>query len=107
MADWRGTVVAADILVIYVPVLQSAFHTVALTLADWLDATAVSATLLAIVELAKLVLRRVAGGRDRSRGTRGPTRLRPEGCFRHVLTWSASGQSRLEAGQTTLYLNSG
>jgi Ca2+-transporting ATPase len=44
-------------LVIYVPVLQSAFHTVALSAFDWLVATAVAATLLIGMELAKLVLR--------------------------------------------------
>ena len=46
------------ILVIYVPVLQMAFHTAALTAADWLIATAVAATLLVILEVTKLVLRR-------------------------------------------------
>ena len=44
-------------LVIYVPFLQTAFHTVALSAADWLVATGVAATLLVIVELVKLVLR--------------------------------------------------
>jgi len=45
------------ILVVYVPVLQAAFHTVALSAADWLIATAVAASLLAVVEIAKLMLR--------------------------------------------------
>ncbi len=45
------------VLVIYVPFLQTAFHTVALSAADWLVVTGVSATLLVIVELVKLVLR--------------------------------------------------
>jgi Ca2+-transporting ATPase len=45
------------VLVIYVPVLQTAFHTVPLTGFDWLVATAVAATLLIVMELAKLVLR--------------------------------------------------
>ena len=44
-------------LVVYTPVLQAAFHTMALSAADWLIATAVAASLLAVVELAKLVLR--------------------------------------------------
>ena len=46
------------ILVIYLPVLQTAFHTVPLTAADWVVATAVAATLLVVIELAKLVTRR-------------------------------------------------
>ncbi len=45
------------VLVIYVPFLQTAFHTVALSMTDWLVATGVAATLLIIVELVKLVLR--------------------------------------------------
>ncbi len=45
------------VLVIYVPFLQTAFHTVALSATDWLVVTGVSATLLVIVELVKLVLR--------------------------------------------------
>ena len=46
------------VLVVYVPFLQTAFHTVPLTLGDWLIATAVAATLLIVMELTKLVLRR-------------------------------------------------
>jgi len=45
------------VLVIYVPVLQAAFHTVALSTFDWLIATGIAATLLIGMELAKLVLR--------------------------------------------------
>ncbi len=45
------------VLVIYVPVLQAAFHTVALSAPDWLVATGVAATLLIGMELAKLTLR--------------------------------------------------
>lgn len=45
------------VLVLYVPVLQTAFHTVALSAADWLIATTVAASLLAVVELVKLMLR--------------------------------------------------
>ena len=45
-------------LVVYVPFLQTAFHTVALTGTDWLVATAVSASLLAAMEIAKFFLRR-------------------------------------------------
>ena len=47
------------ILVIYVPFLQVAFHTVPLSTTDWLVATAASSTLLIGMELAKIVLRRV------------------------------------------------
>jgi Ca2+-transporting ATPase len=46
------------VLVIYVPVLQAAFHTVALTAFDWAVATVVAATLLVIMELVKLAQRR-------------------------------------------------
>jgi P-type Ca2+ transporter type 2C len=45
------------VLVIYVPVLQIAFHTVPLSMTDWLIATAVSSTLLIGMELAKIALR--------------------------------------------------
>ena len=41
------------VLVIYVPFLQAAFHTVALSAFDWLIATAVASTLLIGMELAK------------------------------------------------------
>jgi Ca2+-transporting ATPase len=43
--------------VIYVPVLQAAFHTVALSATDWAVATCVAATLLIGMELVKLVVR--------------------------------------------------
>ncbi len=49
-----------QIAAIYVPVLQAAFHTVSLTGADWLLATAVAGALLVIMELAKLVIRKRA-----------------------------------------------
>jgi Ca2+-transporting ATPase len=49
----------SHILVIYVPVLQTAFHTVPLSLADWAVATAASSSLLLAMEMAKIVLRRV------------------------------------------------
>jgi Ca2+-transporting ATPase len=45
------------VLVIYVPVLQTAFHTVPLSASDWLVATGTGATLLIGMELAKVVLR--------------------------------------------------
>ena len=45
------------VLVIYVPFLQAAFHTVPLSALDWLVATAVAATLLIVMEVAKIVLR--------------------------------------------------
>jgi Ca2+-transporting ATPase len=55
-------------LVVYVPFLQTAFHTVPLSLADWLVATGVSASLLIAMEIAKVFLRR----RDRLRGLAAP-----------------------------------
>jgi Ca2+-transporting ATPase len=45
------------VLVIYVPVLQTAFHTVPLTLTDWAVSTGVGAALLVAVEVVKGVLR--------------------------------------------------
>ena len=45
------------VLVVYVPFLQTAFHTVALTTTDWLVASAVSASLLVGMEVAKFFLR--------------------------------------------------
>ena len=47
----------AHLLVIYVPFLQAAFHTVALSPFDWLIATGVGAVLLIVMELVKLALR--------------------------------------------------
>jgi Ca2+-transporting ATPase len=51
--------IGTHILVIYVPLLQAAFHTVPLTLLDWAVATAVSASLLVGMEAAKVGLRRL------------------------------------------------
>jgi Ca2+-transporting ATPase len=48
---------AAHVLVIYVPFLQMAFHTVPLSMTDWLIATGVSSTLLIGMEFAKILLR--------------------------------------------------
>ncbi len=48
---------ATHVLVVYVPVLQTAFHTVPLTLGDWLIATAVAALLLLAMELVKIPIR--------------------------------------------------
>ena len=45
------------VLVIYVPFLQTAFHTVPLSVLDWLVATAVASTLLIVMEVAKFVWR--------------------------------------------------
>jgi Ca2+-transporting ATPase len=45
------------VLVIYLPVLQAAFHTVALSAFDWAIATAVASTLLVVMELTKATLR--------------------------------------------------
>jgi len=48
---------STHVVVIYVPFLQTAFHTVALSATDWVVATGVSATLLIIMEMFKVVLR--------------------------------------------------
>jgi Ca2+-transporting ATPase len=45
------------VLVIYQPFLQAAFHTVALSMFDWLIATGVAATLLGVMEAIKLMMR--------------------------------------------------
>jgi Ca2+-transporting ATPase len=45
------------VLVIYVPFLQTAFHTVPLTLQDWVVATVVASSLLFGLEIAKIFLR--------------------------------------------------
>ena len=45
------------VLVIYVPFLQTAFHTVPLSSLDWAITAGVAATLLIGMELVKLVLR--------------------------------------------------
>ena len=47
----------ANVLVIYVPFLQTGFHTVPLSAFDWLIAIGVAATLLVAIELQKLALR--------------------------------------------------
>jgi Ca2+-transporting ATPase len=48
---------AAHVAVIYIPVLQTAFQTIALTPGDWFVSAGVGATLLAILEIAKVALR--------------------------------------------------
>jgi Ca2+-transporting ATPase len=53
-----GFALGTHVLVVYVPFLQTAFHTVALSALDWAVATAVSASLLAMMEIAKVFLRR-------------------------------------------------
>ena len=45
------------VLVIYVPFLQTAFHTLPLSAFDWLVVTAVASTLLIAMEVAKIVVR--------------------------------------------------
>ena len=45
------------VLVIYVPFLQTAFHTVPLSLLDWAIATGLASTLLIGMEIVKFVLR--------------------------------------------------
>ncbi len=47
------------VLVVYVPFLQAAFHTVPLSTLDWAVATVISASLLVGVEIAKTFLRRL------------------------------------------------
>ncbi len=47
------------VLVVYVPFLQTAFHTVPLSGTDWAVAAAVSSSLLIGMEIAKMVLRQV------------------------------------------------
>jgi Ca2+-transporting ATPase len=63
---WLLGAVAASLfthlLVIYVPILQTAFHTVALSATDWLVVVCVSVTLLVAVELFKLALRVTRSG---------------------------------------------
>ena len=48
---------ATHVLVIYVPFLQTAFHTVPLSWLDWVIATAIAGTLLIGMEVVKLALR--------------------------------------------------
>jgi len=48
---------ATHVLVVYVPFMQAAFHTVALTGLDWAVATGVAASLLVGMEIAKIFLR--------------------------------------------------
>ena len=52
-----GLSLFTQVLVIYVPFLQAAFHTTALSAFDWLVATIVGSTLLVAMELVKWVLR--------------------------------------------------
>lgn len=51
--------VVAQVLVVYVPLLQRAFSTTPLLLADWLIATAIASSVLWVREIVKLVERRV------------------------------------------------
>jgi Ca2+-transporting ATPase len=53
-----GLSLLAQFLVVYAPFMQAAFHTVPLTFGDWMVATAVGATLVIVMEIAKAVLRR-------------------------------------------------
>jgi len=55
------------ILVIYLPFLQAAFHTVALSLFDWVVSTLVASTLLFAMEAVKLLLRHRPPSWDRNR----------------------------------------
>ena len=64
---WLAVAVAASlalhVVVIYLPILQAAFHTVPLSLADWLIAAGAAATLLVATELAKWAVRARASRR--------------------------------------------
>jgi Ca2+-transporting ATPase len=51
--------IGTHLLVVYAPFLQTAFQTVSLTATDWIVATAVSASLLVTMEIAKFFLRRL------------------------------------------------
>jgi Ca2+-transporting ATPase len=53
---------ALQVLVVYVPFLQAAFHTVPLGAFDWLVCTAAASAVLWAVELRKLLSRRAAAG---------------------------------------------
>ena len=65
----------AHVLVIYVPFLQAAFHTVALSAFDWLIATAVAAILLLAMELVNGAADETPSGCDAQRDRRAtPTR---------------------------------
>ncbi len=67
------------ILVIYVPALQTAFHTVPLSVRDWMVATAVASSLLIAMEIAKIFLR----ARDARVAAREPAyRSVPAGSYR-------------------------
>jgi Ca2+-transporting ATPase len=61
------------VLVIYVPFLRAAFHTVPLSAQDWVVATAVAASLLLLIEAVKLFLRieRRSAPRAHTTDTRG------------------------------------
>lgn len=52
-----GLSLALHVAVIYVPFLQSAFSTVSLTIADWLQCATVASSVLWLRELSKLVSR--------------------------------------------------
>ena len=53
-----GLAILLQIAVVYVPVLQQAFSTVALSLADWLRCTAVASSVLWLREISKVLTRR-------------------------------------------------
>jgi hypothetical protein len=54
-----------QVLVIYLPVLQTAFHTSPLSGLDWLVAIGIASTLLVVMELVKLALRANAPAESR------------------------------------------
>jgi Ca2+-transporting ATPase len=82
---WLWGAIALSILlqcaVVYVPFLQSAFSTVALSAADWLLCTAVASSVLILRELGKLLMRRREDGRTGGEraGPNAPAAVAPRG----------------------------
>jgi Ca2+-transporting ATPase len=67
---WAAVVlsVALQVAVVYLPPLQRAFRTTALSPGDWVVAIVVASTVLIVMELVKLVLRARAGAQATSGG---------------------------------------
>src|SRR5262249_23978772 len=62
--------VLLQVAVVYLPPMQRAFQTTGLSAGDWLVALGIGATVLAIVEIAKLLIRaRVSATREEPRAT--------------------------------------
>jgi Ca2+-transporting ATPase len=86
------------LLVVYVPVMQAAFHTVPLSLFDWLVATAVSSSLLFAMELAKIGLR----ARDARLASSAPRNQRPQGDDARVLRSATAASDRSRRNRSPL-----